>query len=220
MNSKPLHGLGEHPRPGRRKPPVTPTLPRWCWPPLLSSSIPCAHWDLSLRLRSSNAPQDEALAFPAQTIAALGEPPAEPHTSTQPELGLPFPTEQNLGYPGISLRAHHLPVAGGFFSLGSAHHVDGGKQVPGKYLPAGACGDASFTGFTASKPRPQSLQISFHHFSRGLITPLAAGAARRSQVQPLLIAGIYYLNVVFQLLAPVPAPRVPVPPLHPKTRAP
>lgn len=113
-----------------------------------------------------------------------------------------------------------FPWRGDFFFLGSAHHVDGGKQVPGKYLPAGACGDAAFTGFTASKPRPQSLQISFHHFSRGLITPLAAGGARRSQVQPLLIAGIYYLNVDFQLLFPVPAPRVPEPPLHPKTGAP
>lgn len=75
---------------------------------------------------------------------------------------------------------------GTLFFPGSGHGVDGGKQVPGKYLPAGACGDAAFTGFTASKPLPQSLQISFHHFIHGLITRLAAGAGRLSQVQPPL----------------------------------
>lgn len=69
---------------------------------------------------------------------------------------------------------------------GSKHSGDGRKQVPGKYLPAGACGDAAFRGFTASKPRPQSLQISFHHFSRGLITRLAAGAGWLFQVRPPL----------------------------------
>lgn len=165
--------------------------PRQHQPPLGGSDPPHPPQDLSLHPRISNSARDEALASPAPAISALGR----PHTA--PVLGLPFPRSHNLGEPGISLRAHHLPVAGGFFFLGSAHHVDGGKQVPGKYLPAGACGDAAFTGFTASKPRPQSLQISFHHFSRGLITPLAAGGARRSQVQPLLIAGIYYLNVDF-----------------------
>lgn len=167
----------------------------------------------------SNSSRDEALVFPAQKISAWDS----PHTALCPEpprcWGYPSPVTQFGGHRNIP-PGSSSSRGGGIFFLGSAHHVDGGKQVPGKYLPAGACGDAAFTGFTASKPRPQSLQISFHHFSRGLITPLAAGGARRSQVQPLLIAGIYYLNVDFQLLVPVPAPRVPVPPLHPKTRAP
>lgn len=69
------------------------------------------------------------------------------------------------------------------------------KAGPGKYLPAGSRGAASFTGFTASKALPQSLQISFHHFSRGLITRLAASTSLLSQVPLPLIAGIYYLNV-------------------------
>lgn len=187
-------------------------------PSLLSSPTPCTHWDLSPGPRSSNTPQDEALASPAQKIAALGEPLAvsphqhQPGTQCTPGAGVTLPQSTEFGVPRNIPPGSSSSRGGGIFFVGSAHHVDGGKQVPGKYLPAGACGDAAFTGFTASKPRPQSLQISFHHFSRGLITPLAAGAARRSQVQPLLIAGIYYLNVVFQLLVPVPAPRVPVPP--------
>lgn len=112
-----------------------------------------------------------------------------------PAPGLPFPrarrTEFRVPSPtptpntGASLRAQHLP-RGGLFFLGCGHRVDGGKLVPGKYLPAGECGDAAFTGFTASKPLPQSLQISFHHFIHGLITRLAAGAGRLSQVQPPL----------------------------------
>lgn len=99
---------------------------------------------------------------------------------------------QNSGYPAPctpQTREHpsRLSISPGrTFFRGSGHGVHGGKQVPGKYLPAGACGDAAFTGFTASKPRPQSLQISFHHFSRGLITQLAAGAGLLSQVQPPL----------------------------------
>lgn len=78
------------------------------------------------------------------------------------------------------------------------------KQVPGKYLPVGPCGDAAFTGFTASKALPQSLQISFHHFSCGLITRLAASAGLLSQVRlPPLIAGVYYLNVGVWLPFPI-----------------
>lgn len=79
--------------------------------------------------------------------------------------------------------------------IGSGHCMRSEKQVPGKYLPVGPCGDAAFTGFTASKALPQSLQISFHHFSCGLITRLAASAGLLSQVRLPLIAGVYYLNV-------------------------
>lgn len=108
------------------------------------------------------------------------------------------------------LRAQHLPEGGGAVFGGVFCHLHlfiyrlraRRKAGPAKYLPAGSRSAASFTGFTASKALPQSLQISFHHFSCGLITRLAASAGLLSQVPLPLIAGIYYLNVSVCLLFP------------------
>lgn len=157
------------------------------------------------RVRGSGAVEDS----PPQNSRAVGAFPA-PGAPPAPSIPRAHPVHPK---PAALLRSGLSPSRGGGGGpclVGVFCHLHlfiyrlraRRKAGPGKYLPAGSRSAASFTGFTASKALPQSLQISFHHFSCGLITRLAASVGLLSQVPLPLIAGIYYLNVSVCLLFP------------------